>query len=68
MKLSVARQKAFTSKAAEALIFKLSGIGRSNYGEIEIDQMTVVQGISLQGAYPVRVMTGRTWRFLIHDM
>ena len=68
MKLSVARQKAFTSKAAEALIFKLSGIGRSNYGEIEIDQMTVVHGIALHGTYPVGVMTCRTRRFLIHDM
>ena len=68
MKLSVAGQIASTFEVAAALIFKPSGIGRSNYGQIEIDQMTVVHGIALHGTYPVGVMTCRTRRFLIHDM
>jgi hypothetical protein len=68
MKLSVARQIALTSRTAEAPVFKLPGIGRLNYGQIEIDKATVIQDITLHSVYPVRVMTGRTWRFLIHDM
>ena len=68
MKLPVARQIALTSKAAETLIFKPSGIGRLNNGQIEIDKVTVVQGVALHGANPVRVVTGRTWCFKIHNM
>ena len=68
MKLPVAHQIALTSTAAEAPVFKLSGIGRLNYGQIEIDQVAVVQGVALHGADPVRVVTDGTRCFLIHDM
>jgi hypothetical protein len=54
----VASQKALTTKATLVNIFKPSRIVRRNNGQIEIDQMAVVHGIALNGAYTVRVMTG----------
>jgi len=58
MERSVAPQKALAPQAAKVNIFKLSRIGWRYNGQIEIDQMAVVQGIALHGAYAVRVMAG----------
>ena len=55
---SVAPQRAPTTKATLAKIFKPSKIVRCNNGQIEINQMAVVHGIALHGAYTVRVMAG----------
>ena len=55
---SVALQKALSPKAAEVIIFKPSCIVHRDNGQIKIDQMAVVLGRALCGAYPVRIMAG----------
>ena len=68
MKFSVACQKALAAQKTEVFIFKPSAAGCRDNGPVEINQMAVVLDIALHGADAVRVMAGRTGRFLIHDM
>ena len=68
MFLPMAVQETLSGKSSQIVKFQSPQAVSIHYSQVKVNQMTVVDRIALQRAYPVGIVTGRAWCPLVNNV